>query len=116
MKIFHVTTINCIFICDSQKGYTIWHGVLFGYKGLIQVVAILLAFGTRNVKVKGLNDSKYIAAIIYVTSICLVVVIISFATLRDKVNTLVAIYSLGFWCAATNILLLVFIPKVHDFN
>eukprot|EP00731_Ephydatia_muelleri_P021180 Em0013g907a len=114
--IFHVTTINCIFICDSQKGYTIWHGVLFGYKGLIQVVAILLAFGTRNVKVKGLNDSKHIAAIIYVTSICLVVVIISFATLRDKVNTLVAIYSLGFWCAATIILLLVFIPKVHDFN
>eukprot|EP00731_Ephydatia_muelleri_P021183 Em0013g910a len=109
--IFHVTTINCIFICDSQKGYTIWHGVLFGYKGLIQVVAILLAFGTRNVKVKGLNDSRHIAAIIYVTSICLVVVIISFATLRDKVNTLAVIYSLGFWCAATIILLLVFIPK-----
>eukprot|EP00731_Ephydatia_muelleri_P021190 Em0013g917a len=85
---FHDTTINCIFICDSQKGYTIWHGVLFGYKGLIQVVAILLAFGTRKVKVKGLNDSKYIAAIIYVTSICLVVVIISFATLRDKVYVL----------------------------
>eukprot|EP00731_Ephydatia_muelleri_P021168 Em0013g895a len=81
--------------------------------GLIQVVAILLAFGTRKVKVKGLNDSKYIAAIIYVTSICLVVVIISFATLRDKVNTLAAIYSLGFWCAATIILLLVFIPKVY---
>ncbi|KAL5470791.1 hypothetical protein EMCRGX_G028810 [Ephydatia muelleri] len=98
---FHDTTINCILICDSQKGYTIWHGVLFGYKGLIQVIAILLAFGTRKVKVKGLNDSKYIAAIIYVTSICLVVVIISFATLRDKVNTLAAIYSLGFWCAAT---------------
>eukprot|EP00731_Ephydatia_muelleri_P021210 Em0013g937a len=95
----------------SGKGYTIWHGVLFGYKGLIQVIAILLAFGTRKVKVKGLDDSKYIAAIIYVTSICLVVVIISFATLRDKVNTLAAIYSLGFWCAATIILLLVFIPK-----
>ncbi|KAL5470787.1 hypothetical protein EMCRGX_G028806 [Ephydatia muelleri] len=108
---FHDTAINCIFICDSQKGYTIWHGVLFGYKGLIQVIAILLAFGTRKVKVKGLNDSKYIAAIIYVTSICLVVVIISFATLRDKVNTLAVIYSLGFWCAATIILLLVFIPK-----
>eukprot|EP00731_Ephydatia_muelleri_P021194 Em0013g921a len=108
---FHDTTINCILICDSQKGYTIWHGVLFGYKGLIQVIAILLAFGTRKVKVKGLNDSKYIAAIIYVTSICLVVVIISFATLRDKVNTLAVIYSLGFWCAATIILLLVFIPK-----
>eukprot|EP00731_Ephydatia_muelleri_P021204 Em0013g931a len=74
------------------KGYTIWHGVLFGYKGLIQVVAILLAFGTRKVKVKGLDDSN-------------------FATLRDKVNTLAAIYSLGFWCAATIILLLVFIPK-----
>ena len=116
MKVFQDTTINCIFICDSQKGYSIWHGVLFGYKALIQVVAILLAFGTRKVKVKGLNDSKSIAAIIYVTSICLVVVIISFATLRDMVNTLAAIYSLGFWCAATTILLLVFIPKVRDSN
>ena len=61
---------------------------------------------------KGLNDSKYIAAIIYVTSICLVVVFISFATLDGMVNTLAAIYSLGFWCAATTILLLVFVPKV----
>ena len=112
VKVFRDTTINCIFVCDSKKGYTIWHGVLFGYKALIQVVAILLAFGTRKVKVKGLDDSKYIAAIIYVTSICLVVVIISFMTLQDKVNTVAAIYSFGFWCGATTILLLVFVPKV----
>ena len=105
-------TMNCIFVCESKIGYTIWYGILLGYKGIIQIVAILLAFGTRKVKVKGINDSKYIAAIIYVTSICLVMIMVSFATLGDRVNTLAAIFSFGFWCAATTILLLVFLPKV----
>ena len=105
-------TINYIYTCGSDTGYTIWHGILLGYKGIIQVVAILLAFGTRKVTVKGLNDSKYIAAIIYVTSICLVMIIISFAALGDRVNALAVIFSFGFWCVATTILLLVFLPKV----
>ena len=62
------------------------YAVLYGYKGLLQVFALLLAFSTRKVKVKGLNDSKYIAAAIYVTSIVLAVTIVSTYTLMDHVS------------------------------
>ena len=44
------------------------YAVLFGYKGVVQILALLLAFRTCNVKVKGLDNSVYIAASVYVTS------------------------------------------------
>lgn len=90
-----------------------WGLLLLCYKGLVQVVAIFLAFGTRKVKVKGLNDSKYIAAIIYGTSVALVVIIISFAALQGWTSVLAGIFSMGFWLAATMIVTLVFLPKVR---
>ena len=44
---------------------------------ILQVIALVLAFSTRKVKVKGIDDAKYIAAAVYVTSIVLVVVIVA---------------------------------------
>ena len=73
----------------------------------------MLSFGIRKVKVKGLDDSKYIAAAVYVTSIVLAVVIVATYTLNDYVNGFPALVSIGFFIGTTFILLLVFIPKVQ---
>ena len=64
-------------------------------------------------KVKGLDDSKYIAAAIYVTSIVLAVVIISTYTLRDHVDTYPALVGMGLLVGTTMILTLVFVPRVR---
>ena len=101
----------CVYICHSDS-YLTWMGVLFGYKALFQIIAILLAFGTRKVKVQGLDDAKYIAGIIYATSIVLSVIIVSFVTLADYLNALAALYSIGYLTAASVITGLVFIPRV----
>ena len=90
------------------------YAVLFGYKGLLQVIALILAFRTRKVKVKGLDDSKYIAAAIYVTSIVLAVIIVSTYTLRDYVNVYPAVVGMGFLLGTTMILALVFVPRVSS--
>jgi len=92
----------------------IWLSIVFGYKALLQIIAIFLAFGTRKVKIEGLNDAKYIAGIIYVTSIVLAVIFVSFLTLRSYLNSLAAVYSIGFTVAPTLILGFVFIPKVGN--
>ena len=63
-------------------------------------------------KVKGLDDSKYIAAAIYVTSIVLAVIIVSTYTLRDYVNVYPAVVGMGFLLGTTMILALVFVPRV----
>ena len=100
-----------LYVCESE-GQVVLYAVLFGYKGLLQVLALLLAFRTRNVKVKGLDDSVYIAASVYVTSIVLAVIIVSTYTLTDYVNTYPAVVGMGLLLGTTMILGLVFIPRV----
>ena len=91
------------------------YAVLYGYKGLLQLFALLLAFRTRKVKVKGLDDSKYIAAAIYITSIVLAVTTVSTYTLMDYVNIYPAVVGMGFLLGTTMILGLVFVPRVSVF-
>ena len=90
----------------------ILYAVLFGYKGLLTIFALFLAFRTRKIKIKGLDDSKYIAASIYVTSIVLAVIVVSTYTLRDYVNTYPAVVGIGLLLGTTFILGLVFVPRV----
>ena len=99
------------YVCESKER-DIWLGILYGYKGVLQVIALFLAFGTRRVKVKGLNDSKFIAATIYITSIVLAVKIIASITLNEYVNTFSVLFSTSIFITATVILSLIFIPQV----
>ena len=101
-----------VYTCDSQAR-DIFLGILYGYKAALQILALVLSFGIRKVKVKGLDDSKYIAAAVYVTSIVLAVVIVGTYTLNDYVNGFPALVSIGFFIGTTFILLLVFIPRVR---
>ena len=106
-----IVTLYFTYICSSTAR-DIFLGVLYGYKMVLQVVALVFAFATRKVKVKGLNDSKYIAAAIYVTSIVLAVIIVATYTLKDFVNAFPALFCTGFLIGTTVILALVFVPKV----
>ena len=103
-----------LYVCESE-GQLILYSILFGYKGVLQALALLLAFRTRHVKVKGLDDSVYIAASIYVSSIVLAVIIVSTYTLRDYVNAHPAVVGMGLLLGTTMILALVFLPRVSNF-
>ena len=106
-----VITDYFIYVCSSTTR-NIFLGILYGYKMLLQVIALVLAFSTRKVKVKGLDDAKYIAAAIYVTSIVLTVIIVATYTLNEFVNAYPALFCTGFLIGTTVILGLVFVPKV----
>lgn len=79
---------------------------------LLQIIALLLAFSIRKVKVKGLDDAKYIGAAVYVTSIVLAVVIVATYSLIDIINWFAALFCTGFQFGTTTILFLVFVPLV----
>ena len=106
-----ITTDYFTYICSSTAR-DIFLGILYGYKMLLQVIALVLAFSTLKVKIKGLDDSKYIAAAIYVTSIVLAVIVVATYTLKDFVNGFAALFCTGFIIGTTVILGLVFVPKV----
>lgn len=40
-------------------------GVIYGFKGLILVFGLFLAYETRSIKVKQINDSRYVGMSIY---------------------------------------------------
>ena len=106
-----IVTLYFTYVCISTTR-SIFLGVLYGYKMVLQVVALVFAFATRKVKVKGLDDSKYIAAAIYVTSIVLAVIIVATYSLREFVDSYPTLFCTGFFIGTTVILGLVFVPKV----
>lgn len=76
------------------------------------MVTVILAFSIRKVKIKGLNDSKEISAIVYITSIILVLTIVMTLALRDFINVSGTVNAVGYSTAATVVLGFIFIPKV----
>ena len=106
------TSNTVVYICDS-KVQDVVVGFLYGFKLLLQVVALVLAFLTRKVKVKGLDDAKYIAAIIYITSIVIAIIAVCEFSLPQYINVYAVIFSTGILVGATCVLALVFIPTVR---
>lgn len=106
-----IVTIYSIYICDSYNR-TITNSVIYGCKALLQVMALIFAFSIRKVNIKGLDDSPFIIAAIYVSSIVLAVILVSFITLKDFENVFAVVYCTGFFIGATAMLLLIFVPKV----
>ena len=99
------------YVCDSAV-QDVAIGLYYGLKMVLQFIALVLALLTINVKVKGLNDAKYIAAMVYVISIVIVVLAVCEFTLGDRINIFAVIFSTGITIAPTFILVLTFIPTV----
>ena len=100
------------YFCDSYS-HDVCLGIIYGYKAVLQVIALIFLFSIRKVKVKGLNDAKSIAAAVYVTSIVTAVIIISFYSLKEYLNAYTILFCLGLLIGTTAILCLTFIPKVN---
>jgi gamma-aminobutyric acid type B receptor len=85
---------------------------IFSYLGLLQLVGLVLAIGTRKVKISILNDSKYIAAIVYVSSLVVVVMMLVTFVSGNLQNLNEAFFSAGLLLSTYTFLGLTFIPKV----
>lgn len=100
-----------VFVCNSRSRY-ITLGILYGYKALLQIVALIFAVSIRKVHIKGLNNAVYIISAIYVTSIVTSVIVVSTYTLTELVNLYAVVFCLCLFIGTTVILMLVFIPPV----
>lgn len=106
------------YTCSSMPWIRYFYLILIDvYLGILQVFALYLAFQIRKVKVKGLDDAKYTAAVVFINTI---LVILVFATntifsVVDYINTAALMYGTAVWISATTVLGLMFIPKVHHF-
>ena len=76
-------------------------------------MALVFSFSIGKVKIKGLNDAKFITIAVYVTSIVTAVIFVSLYSLKTYLNLYSALFSFGFFIGTTIILALVFAPKVR---
>jgi hypothetical protein len=80
---------------------------------LLQIISLVFAFSIRKVKIKGLNDAKYIAVGVYITSIVTAIIIVISYTLTMHLNSFAGVFCMGFFIGTTAILGLVILPPVR---
>ena len=102
-----------VLVCYEANSLSFfWRILLFIYLGILQLLGIVLSFQTRRVKYTGLRDSKYITAIIYISSIVLAILALVTFSLRTYMNIGTGIFVSGYFILTTIFLSLIFIPKV----
>ena len=77
-------------------------------------MGLILAFQTRKVKIPILNDSKFVAALVYISSVVFVALALVTFLLRDYINISNGTFSGGIMLLATIFLILMFVPKVWN--
>ena len=97
---------------DSASIGLIWLAMIFVYIAILHLVGLVLAFQTIKVKIKVLNDAKFIIVIIYISSLVFVVLIVARFSLRSYINVEEALFSGAILLATTAFVALIFIPNV----
>ncbi|XP_028399793.1 gamma-aminobutyric acid type B receptor subunit 2-like [Dendronephthya gigantea] len=108
-EIIHPYIFNCT--SKHEKYFLI---TTLGYKGLLLVFGIFLAWETRNIEIKALNDSKYIGISVYNVVILSVIGVILATTMAgsDRYNVYLALMSLVVVLCTAATLGIVFVPKI----
>ena len=102
---------NYFYVC-SGTGPRVLFPILIGIKAFLLVVALVFSLRTQKVKDKRQDDSKYIAALVYIMNVVSVVIVISNVTLVEFLNTRLVILCLSYIVGNAAVLGFVFVPKV----
>lgn len=88
---------------------------MYGFKGLILVFGLFLAYETRSIKVKQINDSRYVGMSIYnVVVLCLVTAPVAMVIASQQDASFVFVSLAVIFCCFLS-MLLIFVPKVINF-
>jgi len=100
-------------VCRSDNSLP-WITVLLSFKGLVLLVGLFLAFETRKVKIKSLNESRFVAMSVYGAVIASITLTPIGFLLTDFPNVQYGIMGIMMLFITTLIVGLVFVSKVHN--
>lgn len=106
---------SCIIRCNENIYYIIWASFNVVHKVCLHIVAIILAILTCKVKVSILNDSKYTAVGVYISTLLTVILLIVVFQLESYNNISVSFISFDTFLDSVTFLVLIFFPKVICF-
>ncbi|CAG02743.1 unnamed protein product, partial [Tetraodon nigroviridis] len=98
--------------CSSEKMNT-WLGVVYGYKGLLLLLGIFLAYETKSVSTEKINDHRAVGMAIYnVAVLCLITAPVTMI-LSSQQDASFAFASLAIVFSAYITLVVLFVPKMR---
>ncbi|KAJ4447108.1 hypothetical protein ANN_09108 [Periplaneta americana] len=99
-------------VCRSQYTHG-WLGALYGYKGLLLIVGVYMAWETRHVKIPALNDSQYIGMSVYSVVITSGIVVVLANLISERATLAFVTITTLILTSTTATLCLLFLPKLH---
>ncbi|XP_058799200.1 gamma-aminobutyric acid type B receptor subunit 1 isoform X2 [Phymastichus coffea] len=99
--------------CESEHN-SVWLGIIYSYKSLVLVFGLFLAYETRSIKVKQINDSRYVGMSIYnVVVLCLITAPVTMVIASQQDATFVFVSLAIVFCCFLS-MALIFVPKVIE--
>lgn len=99
--------------CSSQHSY-IWLGVVFGYKGILLLFGSLLVYETRNVKLKQINDSRFVAMSMANVLVVVIITVPVTLTITSHQDATFLFSSIAILLCNFLAMGLIFLPKMFD--
>ncbi|ODN02817.1 Gamma-aminobutyric acid type B receptor subunit 1 [Orchesella cincta] len=99
--------------CESDHN-NIWLGITYSFKGLLLIFGLFLAYETRSLKVRHINDSRLVAMSIYnVAVLCLITTPVTMI-ISNQQDATFAFVALAIIFSSMITMGLVYIPKVIE--
>ncbi|XP_055075057.1 gamma-aminobutyric acid type B receptor subunit 1 isoform X2 [Misgurnus anguillicaudatus] len=98
--------------CSSEKMNT-WLGVVYGYKGLLLLLGIFLAYETKSVSTEKINDHRAVGMAIYNVSVLCMITAPVTMILSSKQDASFAFASLAIIFSVYITLVVLFVPKMR---
>ncbi|XP_066146697.1 gamma-aminobutyric acid type B receptor subunit 2 [Euwallacea fornicatus] len=96
--------------CNNTTG---WHVALFGYKSIILIMGVYMAWKTRHVKVPALNDSQYVGICVY-SAVFSTILVIAFSFVTEYFILSFIVKTTSILASATITLALMSFPKLKS--
>jgi gamma-aminobutyric acid type B receptor len=97
--------------CDANL---IWYCIIFGWKGLLMIFGLFLAYETRSAKVRLINDARFVGMSVYnVVILCAITGPVSLV-ISNQVNAHFAFIAFTIFFCCFMSMALVFIPKISE--
>ena len=107
------TVVNNEALCGiSSVFYDTFVSLTISLKGIIHVIGLILAFMTRKVNIEPLNDSRYSAALIYISCVLVTVAILLIYFVEDS-TIFTSVWTTLVLLEVCIYLGLTFVPKVR---
>lgn len=89
---------------------------MYGYKGLVLLFGLFLAYETRSLKLRQINDSRYVGMSIYnVVVLCLVTAPVTMVISSQQDASFVFVSLAIIFCSFLS-MALIFVPKVNEIH